>query len=404
MTTPADTLLAALAHERRGWSVLPLSGKGPNTRLIRGSRGRSSWRSFREQRASEDEIRDWFEHEPDTNVGLVCGQVSDGLAVVDVDLEAETATLPATATVATGRGQHFYYRSSEPLRSRDFDWGELRAEGRYVVAPASRHESGCRYCWLASPDEVPLADFDDVDFERATAGLTRQICPTVRESYGAYKASTPITQVEQMVSSRLAELDLDESIALAMAAALGIPPLPYGTAFDCVIHGDRNPSAALWRAENGSVLYHDFHRRGREGEWLSLAQVRAARVGRPFACGPELAVWKLRLLVEAGLLEPVSLEAHVPGGEEEFVGAVWRGFLLLVGCRWLVEPGAGAPFARRFASAWCELPEWQLREGFGRLVRLGLVVLAGEESGLALWLPSGLLPGARAVNSKNGRR
>jgi Bifunctional DNA primase/polymerase, N-terminal len=404
VTTPANTLLAALAHERRGWSVLPLSGKAPNTRLIRASRGRSSWQSFREQRAGEDEIRDWFEHEPDTNVGLICGQISGGLAVVDVDADIETATLPRTATVATGRGQHFYYRSSEPLRSRDFDWGELRAEGRYIVAPASRHESGCRYSWLVSPDEIPLADFDDVDFPRATAGLTREIFPTARESFGIYKASTPITLVGKMAPSRLAELELDESIALALAAALEIPPVPYGTAFECVVHGDRNPSATLYPAEDGRILYHDFHRRGRQGEWLSLAQVRAARAGRPYASGPELAVWKLRLLAEARLVEPVKIEAPALVHEEGFVEAVWRGFLFLVGCRWLVEPGVGAPFARRFASAWCELPEWQLREGFGRLVRLGLVVPAGEEARLALWLPLGLAPGAAGVNDENGRR
>jgi hypothetical protein len=94
---------------------------------------------LRTRPAGEDEIRVWFELDPGTGIGIIAGRPS-GVVVVDVDdPDDETLPeLPETTTVSTPRGGwHAYFLGGDDIRSRTFGWGELRADGLYVVAPAS---------------------------------------------------------------------------------------------------------------------------------------------------------------------------------------------------------------------------------------------------------------------------
>ena len=168
-----------------------------------------------------------------------------------------------------------------------------------------------------------------------------------------------------------------------------------GESFGCLLHADSNPSAALWRhQEDAHVLYHDFHA-GKHGEraWLPLALVRARLAGRTGSlAAPELAVWKLRLAREAGLLEPLAFER--PPAPRERLEPVWQGFLDLLALRWQIDPEAPAPFTVRFASAWCGLPKRQVHEALVELARTGTLQLVGRDPrGTRLWLPpDGVMP------------
>lgn len=109
------------------------------------------------------QIRHWWRTWPSANIGIVTGTELPGgsyLAVVDLDprndgdssladLEAEHGALPEGARVVTGGGGwHFYFTTPEPVRSCDLAPGlELKARGKYVVAPPSLHPSGRRYEW-----------------------------------------------------------------------------------------------------------------------------------------------------------------------------------------------------------------------------------------------------------------
>lgn len=123
---------------------------------------------------SPDQIRAWWQATPAANVGIVTGAAS-GIVVLDIDarhggleslerLEDEYGKLPLTPTVLTGGGGlHYYFRHPGcDLRNRAgiLPGVDLRANGGYVVAPPSLHESGREYTWEASArvDEVPLAD------------------------------------------------------------------------------------------------------------------------------------------------------------------------------------------------------------------------------------------------------
>jgi hypothetical protein len=90
---------------------------------------------------------------------------------------------------------------------------------------------------------------------------------------------------------------------------------------------------------------------------------------------PEAAVWSLRLLVEAGLLKPAAVpHKPLPDTAPARAAKLYEGFLLLLGCRWLHTPGDAAPFAWRFAAAWCGLAgrneslggamQWLLKNGY----------------------------------------
>jgi hypothetical protein len=110
---------------------------------------------------------------PDAGVAIRTG-VESGLLVLDVDvpeggagalaaLERAHGKLPMTATVLTGGGgQHLYFRhTGQEVRNSAGRLGvgiDVRADGGYVVAPPTVHESGRHYVWTRSLDRQPLAD------------------------------------------------------------------------------------------------------------------------------------------------------------------------------------------------------------------------------------------------------
>lgn len=144
-----DMLAAALAYAARGWPVLPLCGKLPRT-----AHGLHD--------ASTDAacVREWWRRWPDSNVGIRTG-VESGLVVLDVDprhgglktlasLEAKHGRLPWTWRVLTGGGGHHHYfrHPGEKVGNSAGTLGDgldIRADGGYVVAPPSAHESGNPY-------------------------------------------------------------------------------------------------------------------------------------------------------------------------------------------------------------------------------------------------------------------
>jgi Bifunctional DNA primase/polymerase, N-terminal len=373
----ASTLARAEHYQgHHGWGLLPLRGKEPNFELIRRFRATSSTRSFWKRAADLDEIHGWFELDPQTNIGVCCGEVSGGLTVLDQDSEPPAdVRVPMTALVRTGRGYQSYFSSDTTVATRAFKWGELRGEGTYCVVPPSLHPSGARYRWLLDPETTGIAPLESLILPSVEPGVSRGISPTCFSSVLLAADGRPLAQVES-----------DETVATALGGALGITA-PLGRSFRCVLHPDRRASATLWRRDEGvPFLYHDWHRGSR---WLSLALVRATLAGRPNARGPELATWKLRLLAEAGLVKPVRIGHVSCDGLDETSRLVYERFLFLLGCRWLVMPGEPAPFTWRFGAAWCGLPERRFADGFVQLRRLGLVRPAGVAGRIQLWLPGG---------------
>jgi hypothetical protein len=139
-------LRAALNYLSNGYSVIPL--------MPRSKKPLIDWKEYQSRRASESEVREWFQKTPDANLGVVTGAIS-GVCVVDLDgpegLEsAKGLNLPTTVTSLTGRGKHLWYRNVEGLGNsvRAYPGIDIRGEGGFIVAPHSIHESGRRYRFL----------------------------------------------------------------------------------------------------------------------------------------------------------------------------------------------------------------------------------------------------------------
>jgi len=82
----------------------------------------------------------------DNNIGIATGY--GDLIVIDLDKQIDTV-LPATFTVKTSKGFHYYYICKSIgkllLKRNNEHYGELQALGQMVVIPGSLHPSGIKY-------------------------------------------------------------------------------------------------------------------------------------------------------------------------------------------------------------------------------------------------------------------
>lgn len=125
--------------------------------------------------------RKWWEVTPKCNVGVVCGEPSGGIVVIDVDTkkvdgygnmrewEIEHGEMPETATCCTPTGgYHFYYRVNREVRpSVNEDLGiDIRGDGSLAVVPPSIHpDTETEYVWEFPPDEHEIAMADERVYE-----------------------------------------------------------------------------------------------------------------------------------------------------------------------------------------------------------------------------------------------
>ncbi|MGI6405485.1 MAG: bifunctional DNA primase/polymerase [Syntrophaceticus sp.] len=151
----------AIEYLSRGWSVIPIAPRSKQPP------GKFSWKEFQERRATESEVRKWWDEWPQANIGIATGKVS-GIVVLDLDtmLAMETAKengIPRSPTAATGSGYHVYLKHPgfsvlNAVKLGDVKGLDVRGDGGYVVVPPSIHPSGRRYKWTARNLDTPVAD------------------------------------------------------------------------------------------------------------------------------------------------------------------------------------------------------------------------------------------------------
>jgi hypothetical protein len=134
----------------------------------------------------------------------------------------------------------------------------------------------------------------------------------------------------------------------------------------------------------GDLLYQCFHR----GDLtLTLPQVRASlaygvvsllKDSQGKGQVGEHVVWRLRLLYEAGALDPKPIK-HRPLAPDTLpsIKAVSEGFSLLLGLKEHLWPGDGATFSWRFAKAWCGVTERQAKDATKWLMSKGYIWRSG---------------------------
>ncbi len=116
-----------------------------------------------------DQIKEWWNQWPNSNIGIVCGEISN-LVVLDVDprhdgdrslceLEDKVGRFTQTTAVSTGGGSHFYFRypGTNLLKNSTGELGDgldIKTDGGLIVAPGSLHQSGAFYEWIRGLDQL----------------------------------------------------------------------------------------------------------------------------------------------------------------------------------------------------------------------------------------------------------
>lgn len=154
-----------------GWAVFPVSSKTKKPLTPHGCL---------DAKKEPGPIKAWWGRWPKASIGIATGSISN-LIVIDEDIDEDKGldgyhevcawekvhgTLPETVMAITGRGgNHLYYHyTGNDIRNRAglLDGVDVRGEGGYVIAPPSVHPNGTEYQWENAPEEVPIAEVDDV--------------------------------------------------------------------------------------------------------------------------------------------------------------------------------------------------------------------------------------------------
>lgn len=155
-----------------------------------------SWKEYQTRLPTKEEVNHWFTMNPDANIAIVTGKVSN-LVVFDLDSDhaVEYADseggFPDTVKVKTGKGYHIYMKHpgfevrNKVNKKLDID---IRADGGYVAAPPSIHGSGHKYDWEegVSISEIDPADCTPWMIDYLTA-VAKDNTPATPEKKGAFK-------------------------------------------------------------------------------------------------------------------------------------------------------------------------------------------------------------------------
>jgi hypothetical protein len=368
------------------------------------------WKPLLKKPLTIDELKQFYETNPKLNIGIIMGPTSGGLIVLDVDhsppeqlvfLLAENPT----AAVQTSRGRHYYFRSKKKLPNLNFNWGELRSNDVYVVAPPSIHPNGIRYdflndCHLNEIVEIPDAILKFLTTRGSVVGKRGNVNPdsglTSKSFKGNSKGKLPSNELiypllGNYTVSRDSPYSLlgnfgntykDPEIALKVMRSLGINVSKLGEAFRCPIHEDVNPSAALWKGKNGTIMLHEFH----QGDnFWTLPEMYASYIchKKEFMklSKSQMVEWWIRVLENIGHIQlPTIKFKPLPANVSKGTKATYEGFIYLIRIRKFYNQNEAeeAPFSWGFACDWCNFTKPTIQKGLKWLLANGYLEKAKD--------------------------
>lgn len=158
----------ATEYSELGWCTLPVPHGEKSPRF--------KWGAYQNQMPTSDDLNRWFAKD-DCGIAVVCGAVSENLAVLDFDepgsyefWQSENSDLASQLpTDKRGDRYHVFARLHEPVRSQDLfipgfgRAGELLCEGKLAVLPPTVHASGESRTWQIPPlGHIPKASLEEL--------------------------------------------------------------------------------------------------------------------------------------------------------------------------------------------------------------------------------------------------
>ena len=184
---------AARQYLAAGYSLLPIALDGrkrPAGQVLpRDANGKPSWLPFQKNRPTESDLQHWHGSTVPYGIGIICGEISRRLIVLDCESEQVWLDIEREAigqglgdllagcllSVTPSGGRHLYIHLSTgtvpsgTVLARDANRDvlvETRGAGHYVVAagsPAAVHESGVPYQCQRWPVSVCLWNNDQLN-------------------------------------------------------------------------------------------------------------------------------------------------------------------------------------------------------------------------------------------------
>ena len=142
----------ALEYVDWGWSVLPVKPKEKRPYM-------TNWLTYQHQKANKEMVQNWFTSLSGAGIGIVTGKIS-GIVVLDIEsyckipIEDLLKKYPTQLVAKTGGGGYHLYFSYPHSRNKIsnrvgiFDGADIRADGGFIVAAPTIHQSGNKYEWI----------------------------------------------------------------------------------------------------------------------------------------------------------------------------------------------------------------------------------------------------------------
>ena len=144
-------------YKKQGFCVIPCKPKSKEAAV--------KWEEYQTRKPRVDEEAVWWTDSTSYNVAVICGKISDNLAVVDIDNDTKKGKIlhrlfggdieDKTLVVKTARGFHVYVLLDYTINGFKLSGEDVaidvKGEGGYVLAPPSIHPSGAEYepkLWL----------------------------------------------------------------------------------------------------------------------------------------------------------------------------------------------------------------------------------------------------------------
>lgn len=310
-----------------GWVIVPVEAGGKRPLV--------AWTRYKERGVSPEQIGEWREQFPNCNWAVLLGPPSGNLIAIDIDGPEGQAwcdeqggfTHFPTAWHNTGRGWHYFYRVPDELATlgvvKPHPQVEFRISDCLCLIPPSIHENGERYEWRIPPNPGGKTLRQSVNRTQLTKAVwpipmaPEWVLRALRSEAGQSLPEPPPAHPHSSPQPLVALLAQDLRLADYIMRHVGRNPVPPGKLFLCILpgHEERHPSASWWVAQDGRVLYRDWHMRdGRE--WYGLAEVwRAVTTGEhPRHLDPCTAVQTLVSLAHrAKRLVPLTRELIAEG-------------------------------------------------------------------------------------------
>lgn len=275
-----DPLQAALAYAELGLAVVPIR-KGTKQPPMK------AWQ--KEATQDPEKIRQWWSRWPDSGVGVVTGEKSGGLAVIDLDehpedgrrgvellqtWERENGRLPETWTATTGSGgRHLFFKLQGSMKRQQHLYDnqvDFQTDGALVILPPTIHaKTGRPYKWDIAPDQRPLAVYDDQAAAFIDEGYLEAQGNVSGPRFEAQKEVTAGGRTDylfRMLSSLQAKGLTDAAIRAAVSAendSVCVPPLSDQEL-------EREVFPALQRFEKGALSGNSGQKQAKSKAPLSL--------------------------------------------------------------------------------------------------------------------------------------